>query len=195
MVCVCAPGYLDGIFVILEYKGIVEDMIHAYKYEYVRGVGSYIERIVGTAFEHNALSRGTLVPVPMTQRKYSTRGFNQAQEIAGYIARSQGATCVPVLKKTKDTIAQMTLSREDRARNARGAYAIAGNSIPDHVVLVDDVMTTGSTLNECARVLKDAGTREVYAVVLAHATMATTAPQLPSGALDPPSSPRHQLRA
>jgi ComF family protein len=120
-----------------------------------------------------------LVPVPLHPWRQWSRGFNQADDIARALAsHSRGVTVVHALRRARHTRPQSDLDADARRRNVRGAFALAGwtpwsqrrsagRIARRHVVLVDDVMTTGATLEACAHVLLEAGAREVSAVTLA----------------------------
>jgi ComF family protein len=112
-----------------------------------------------------------LVPMPLHPARLRQRGYNQALELARPLAR---ALHVPVrhdlLSRTRSTRAQTELGAIARRRNVRGAFAAKpGVAWPEHVALLDDVMTTGATLAECARVLRRAGVRRIDVWSLARA--------------------------
>lgn len=112
-----------------------------------------------------------IVPVPLHRGRLRERGYNQALELARPLA---AALKIPlgrdVLLRARDTFAQTELDRLARRRNVRGAFRLhEGAVLPDHVAVLDDVMTTGATLAECTRVLKRAGVRRVDAWALARA--------------------------
>jgi competence protein ComFC len=113
-----------------------------------------------------------LVPVPLDRRRKRERGFNQSQRLARELARTRRLKVLErCLVKTKAVPPQTTLEGPARETNVRGAYAVRGSTkVRGKVVLlVDDVFTTGSTLRECSRVLKDAGAKDVRALTLAQA--------------------------
>jgi ComF family protein len=112
-----------------------------------------------------------IVSVPLHRQRLRQRGYNQALELARSLASSLRLPVRhDVLQRVRDTSAQTELDARGRRRNVRGAFAVTrGTSLPDHVAVLDDVMTTGATLAECARVLKRAGVRRVDAWALARA--------------------------
>ncbi|MGB7453948.1 MAG: ComF family protein [Lysobacterales bacterium] len=112
-----------------------------------------------------------LVPVPLHNHRLLSRGFNQAYELAAYAGR---VLDIPLLtgglRRRRNTRAQSGLSRKQRRKNVRGAFYWHGTGKPGrHVALIDDVMTTGTTVTECARVLKKAGSKRVDIWVAARA--------------------------
>jgi ComF family protein len=109
----------------------------------------------------------TLVPVPLHRKRQRKRGFNQGLElIRGMMNQQKGLSLWTGLKRTKDTETQTKLSKAARRENVRSAFAVKGK-VPERVLLIDDVMTTGATLSECAKVLKRAGVQEVNTLTLA----------------------------
>ncbi|MGH8121343.1 MAG: ComF family protein [Rudaea sp.] len=117
-----------------------------------------------------------LIPVPLHVQRLRERGYNQALELAKALAREFGIALAPgLLTRTRATPAQANLDAAMRRRNLRGAFVVDRNSpgdkaaLPAHVALVDDVMTTGTTLRECARTLKRAGIARVEVWALARA--------------------------
>lgn len=98
------------------------------------------------------------VPVPLHRKRYLERGFNQSEVLAKMLLLPVNSTS---LKKTRATPPQSTLSRVERRKNLRGSFEWQG-PVPERILIVDDVYTTGATLNEVAGTLKRAGAREVY---------------------------------
>lgn len=112
-----------------------------------------------------------IIPVPLHRRRLRTRGYNQALELALPLSRALGIPCGrDVLRRIRHTEAQTGLDATERRRNLRAAFALRdGASLPSHVALLDDVFTTGTTLAECSRVLKQAGVAKVDVWALARA--------------------------
>ncbi len=110
-----------------------------------------------------------VVPIPLSRRRMLERGFNQAAMIGERICQSRGWMMnESLLRRTRNTKAQAQLENEKRADNIRGAFEwVGGSVIPERVLLVDDVWTTGSTMMEAIRVLEEAGVQEVYGAVVA----------------------------
>ncbi len=111
-----------------------------------------------------------LMPVPLHKKRLKWRGFNQSEEIARHISLTLKIPLLSdVLLKTKETRPQMELPAEKRKENIEGVFSCSDReSIKNKkILLVDDVFTTGATMEECARVLKDAGAKEVWGVAVA----------------------------
>ncbi|MGB6223688.1 ComF family protein [Haloferula sp.] len=108
-----------------------------------------------------------LVPVPLHWARRRWRYFNQALEIALPLGRRMGLPVEELLKRTRPTVTQTRLSRVQRQKNLRGAFQVVrGFKPPAGVLLVDDVFTTGSTVHECARILKKSGVQKVIVVTV-----------------------------
>jgi predicted amidophosphoribosyltransferase len=118
----------------------------------------------------SGLVEGILVPVPAHARRRRLHGFNPAREIARALGRRSGCPVRDLLERTGRAPPQVGLERAARLANARGSVGLrSGASAPERAVLVDDVYTTGATLDACARALRAAGSNEVMAVTFARA--------------------------
>ena len=154
-----------------EYEGSLREIIHAFKYDGRRSLAVPLAALIR---EHGAelLHRADLiVPVPLHPWRRLRRGFNQADDLARYL----GVPVCRALWRTRATAPQAKLDPAQRRRNVRAAFRLsplvhASRLDGAHVVLVDDVRTTGATLVACARVLIRGGARDVSAVTVARAT-------------------------
>jgi ComF family protein len=157
---------VDWAVAVDHYEGRLRDIIHALKYERRRSIAKPLGALMR---ERGAgLLRGAdlAVPVPLHPRRERERGFNQA----GDLARQLGLPVASLLRRTRHTTSQIELPAEARHQNVRDAFALTPDPrspIPGVIVLVDDVATTGATLEACARVLKAAGVKEVRALTAA----------------------------
>jgi ComF family protein len=112
-----------------------------------------------------------VVPVPLTRRTLRERGFNQTLLLARKLSQSRGIPLfMDTLVKKKDTPPQIGLSAKERVSNLRNAFSATGSAAGRKLILVDDVMTTGATVGECAKTLINAGAEEVLVVTLARAS-------------------------
>jgi ComF family protein len=160
------------------YEGALRDLVHVFKYQHVKPAAQLLARYIELAVAGLALPEPLLViPVPLWEGKRKTRGFNQAEEIARSFVRSCGAAASIQLDATslvrrRETRSQTGLTRHQRRANLRGAFAVMRRErIRERtILLIDDVMTTGATAGECARVLLRAGAKEVYVATVARAT-------------------------
>jgi ComF family protein len=113
-----------------------------------------------------------IVPIPLHPRRLRQRGFNQAVLLARPLGRMLGIATYPrVLKRVRNTPPQVNLKPEERRKNVRGAFAVSERQrvYGREVIVVDDVYTTGATVQECAKVLKKAGAEAVHVLTLARA--------------------------
>lgn len=112
-----------------------------------------------------------LVPVPLHHIRFRERGFNQAEELANLIAPRTGKPVWNALRRIRNTPTQTKLDREERAENLRGAFVVKKPAMVKgrHLLLVDDVFTTGSTVEECSRILLKAGAASVRVITVARA--------------------------
>jgi ComF family protein len=159
------------------YDGALRDLIHLLKYQRVQSVAPVLGRLLSQASTGILLPEPLLVvPVPLFKRKLRERGFNQAEEIAHAFARQRMRGGIQLeassLVRTRETASQTGLTRHQRRANLRGAFAVTRpERIADKSVLVvDDVMTTGTTASECARVLLRSGAKQVFVATVARAT-------------------------
>jgi ComF family protein len=159
------------------YEGALRDVIHLFKYNGVRSAGKLLGQLMDRAVAEMALPDSVIViPVPLWLGKRQARGFNQAEAIARAFRSVQSSRSIQwdtdILARTRDTVSQTGLSRHQRRANVRGAFKVLKpERVKDRTVLiVDDVMTTGTTAGECARVLRRAGAKEVFVATVARAT-------------------------
>ncbi len=158
--------YFDEIICVADYEDeTINKLIKACKYRFIKEIANDLGEILYKELQ-NQNSSGDLVPVPLSARRERWRGFNQAAEITQAIAKKTGLRYSACLKKIKHTKAQAKLSEEARILNLKGCFELCGNA-PEQVILIDDVITTGTTVNECARVLKEKGAKYITVVAVA----------------------------
>jgi len=146
----------------------MKEIVHALKYERRRSVAPPLGALMRECGHDLLRDADVVVPVPLHPRRQYERGFNQADDLA----RQLGVPVAPLLKRIAFTRSQIELPKHERQENVKSAFAfspVPRSLIPDPrvIVLVDDVSTTGATLEACARVLKDAGVKEVRALTAA----------------------------
>jgi ComF family protein len=175
----CQDKKLSGLYSALPYKEkqLTRKLIYQFKYQpYLKDLAKTLASIL---IEHFVLSgkntnevweNGILIPVPLEKKKLKARGYNQAEELGKQLSE---VLQIPIISnnliKIKPTEPQMELSKDLREKNLEGAFQIKN---PEElsgkkIFLLDDVYTTGSTMQECAKILKDAGVKQVWGIALA----------------------------
>ena len=167
--------HFNRAFIPTLYEGVMKKVIHLLKYNKKTGIMRTLEKIIRSYF--NCLNSSfpcldLVVPIPLHRKKLRERGFNQAELIAKVVAKHLQVRLIKGnLKRTKATVTQTSLDREERRRNLREAFTIKNRDEfqAKNVLLVDDVYTTGTTIKEAAKVLKQARVKDVYVFALARA--------------------------
>lgn len=163
----------DVAYHVASYEDIVKRCICLLKYEGKINLSEVLGSVMAEYAARNTGSFGSIdmiVPVPLHPVKLRERQFNQSELIAGPLAKRFNKKLEKNwLKRIKYTVPQAGLSREQRLTNLRGAFLVRKEArfADKSVLLVDDVMTTGATLHECAKIIKSAGAKKVFAYTLA----------------------------
>lgn len=166
-----AAAVLAGIWTFGHYRAGVRDLLRALKYQKKKSVLPHLHAMLAAGDDvWAALPRVcTAVAVPLAPARAHARGFNQSELIFAPWLAAHGVSLAPLLVRTRETAPLYEFSRTERRRELHGAFAVAeGAQVAGRdILLVDDIMTTGTTLAACARTLKRAGAENVYALVLA----------------------------
>jgi len=165
--CAISTGVLDSLRAWFALSGPIREAIHRLKYEDRPRLAAPLVEL-GLALR--CVPGGVVVPVPLGPERLRSRGYNQAEVVARRIASARGRACLPGLFRTRETEAQVGRGGEDRRRAMHGAFAWRAQGsghIPDEIVVVDDVVTTGATLMECALAARAAGVRRVHGLAIA----------------------------
>jgi ComF family protein len=165
--CLSHPPRFDTVTASFVYAWPLAPLIHQYKYGgNLALAGFFADAIAGRV----ATPVDLIIPMPLAPARLCERGFNQALEIARAISRASGITLsTTVCRRVRDSAPQATLPWKERAKNIRGAFVCDADLTGKRVAIVDDVMTTGATLNELARNLRKAGAIEIAGWVIARA--------------------------
>jgi ComF family protein len=161
-----------------SYEGGLRELIHLLKYEQVRPAAGVLGRMLREAIADLEPFLGPaavlVVPVPLYSRKLRQRGFNQSEVIARaalkrWVSQDRLTLDAAVLERHRETRSQIGLTRHQRQENIRGAFSVSRpEKVAGRVVLlIDDVFTTGTTISECARILRRAGASKVYVATVA----------------------------
>ena len=158
----------------LWYQDQVRASFHRYKFKGVRGYSRTYGRLVAQCVQDHLAGRYDLITwVPLSRARLRQRGYDQAMLLASAAALELDDVAAETLRKVRDTEAQSGLGKNDASRRANvlSAYQVTDPALVEgrRVLLIDDVVTTGSTLSECARVLRTAGAADVVCAALARA--------------------------
>ncbi len=169
---------LAGLFAATPYQNkIVKKMINKFKYTpYIKNLSfplysliiSHLKQLNNYSF--SILDNGILIPVPLHRKRLKIRGFNQTEKIANHFSEFLKIPLIKdVLIKTKESQSQIGLSSEQRKQNIQGVFTCENieQIKAKKILLIDDVFTTGSTMEECAKTLNQAGAKEVWGIVVA----------------------------
>jgi competence protein ComFC len=172
--CAHRTIHFDAAVAIYRGRGIVRDVIHEFKYNRQIHLRHLVTRWLRAALDDERLRDfqfDVMVPVPLHPTRQRERGFNQASLLAESLSAQTAIRSKPVLERIRYTTTQTALDRSERMENLRNAFRLRKNTDVRglRVLLIDDVLTTGSTLSECARVLKRAGAISVHAATAARA--------------------------
>lgn len=167
---------IDTIFSACLYDGIIKKCVSECKYQGVKQLSLTMAHIM--QYSLSLPKCDLLVPIPLYARKKRVRGFNQSELMAQELAILNQTNYLELLVKNKNTYDQMSLTeRTQRESNLDDCFQInqvkldeylSKNTLPQSVLLIDDVCTTGTTLEECAIKLKEIGVSQIYAATLAH---------------------------
>jgi len=172
--CAHRTLHFDAAVAAYRSRGIVRRVMLDFKYGRQIHLRHPVARWLLAALDDERLrSRrfNIIIPVPLHPARERQRGFNQAGLLAELVSEHVSIQARPALERIRYTTTQTAFDRAERMENLHGAFRLRKNAdVRDlHVLLIDDVLTTGSTLSECARVLKEAGARSVHAATAARA--------------------------
>jgi competence protein ComFC len=172
--CTHRTIYFDAAVAAYRGRGVVREIIHEFKYGRQIHLRHLVARWLRAALDDKRLrdvSLDVIVPVPLHPARQRERGFNQASLLAELLSAQTSIPSKPMLERIRYTTTQTALDRSERMENLHNAFRLRKNADVRglRVLLIDDVLTTGSTLSECARVLKRAGATSVHAATAARA--------------------------
>jgi len=172
--CATSKAHFTVARAVGRYEDVLLDAIHRFKYKGKTHIGEVLGQIMASHDypSFRIIDYTMIVPVPLHRKRLRERGFNQSVILAREVAKRHSLPMnFAVLKRKTWTEPQVMLGKDARGANVRGAFEVTDNEKmrDEKVLLVDDVYTTGSTVKECARVLKKSGAAEVAVLTLARA--------------------------
>ncbi len=170
--CLTHPPHFDAARAHFLYEGAIRDLIHSFKYNQRTHLRNPLALLAleGVSGLVDDQAPHLIVPVPLHRSRLRQRGFNQAVLLGRKISRLLSLPMIPdALIRTRQTAPQIELSAAERRLNVKGAFKVGRTDTVagKRILLLDDVMTTGSTMNECAKELKKAGATVVIAAAIA----------------------------
>lgn len=163
--CLSRTTYFDMGWPVFEFVGLVQSALHRLKYEGDIEIAPAIGRLMARKLKQKKWDIDIIVPVPLHSERLEERGYNQSLLLAGEIGRECGIDVKDnILLRTRCTESQVNLSRSERRLNVRNAFSVSDTNLAGgkSFLIVDDIITTGATINECSRVLKDSGALKIY---------------------------------
>ena len=162
--------HLDAVCAAGKHKGILQTALQSLKYEDAVELAPQLAAMLSGALRQVDWEFGCIAPVPLHEHRLQERGYNQAQLLSRHIETSRKvAVRDDLLARTRDTSQQARLSEAERRINVKDAFIASDATAGMSILLVDDVVTTGSTLSECAAALRAKGAAAVYALAVSHA--------------------------
>ena len=168
----CKTGifYYERAFSCFEYSGMGKVLIHKLKYEGKVQLAKVIAGLMEERLKNEGLKTEVIIPVPIHEKKLEARGFNQSYIIARELGMRIGRPAIDCMERTRDTKAQYNLDKAQRHLNIIDAFSVRLSYNIDKyrsILLLDDIYTTGSTVNECCKALKNAGAKTIYVITAA----------------------------
>ena len=163
------PKSTTRVTALGHYSGEWKDFIHKVKYKGQPYLLTHIRRFIVDWVIQYLPPPDCIIPVPLHHSRFVQRGFNQAEVLASILSRQLGIRYKEALCRNRDTIPQTSLGRHKRQNNVKGAFTVKKDvELRRQIIwLVDDVITTGTTLDECAQVLKEHGVTNIYGICMA----------------------------
>ncbi len=167
--CQTHPLHIDSIRSVYRFEGKLRDTLHEFKYNGLRVLARPLGDLMGRQMDEYPVPVDAIVPVPLHPRRRRSRGYNQSALLAHDLGRLIGKpVVVRSLVRQRETVPQVSLGAAERRANVRDAFVCSNDVLQDRdVLLVDDVCTTGATLEACGVALHKVGAKSVHALTLA----------------------------
>lgn len=166
--CLAKPPHYDNAQAAFAYDFPLDKLVQSFKYQHRLALGDYLGQQIAELAKN--IEADLIIPLPLHIKRLRERGFNQALELARPLSR---ATKLPIdsasCQRVRHTTAQAELPWRERVKNIRGAFHCRTDFSGQRLLLIDDVMTTGASVDECARTLKLHGAANVSVLVVARA--------------------------
>jgi len=163
-------GFLDGAYSVGAHRGPLRRAVHALKYKGLRQIAPQLAELMASTWRSSGIAVDAIVAVPLSAARLKSRGYCQAHLLARPLAERLGLPLLLGLERTRDTRSQVGLNPAQRWDNVWQAFGWRGDHLPaTRVLLIDDVLTTGATLQACAAALRDAGASRVWGLTLTRA--------------------------
>lgn len=168
LLCQNETRYFDMARSAVIYKGDIQRLILEYKFHNKRYLGKYLAKFIEYTVDRYGIKYDIVVPIPLSKAREKERKYNQVSEM---LRHTNLEPVIDALTKTKDNERQSLMAGRERRDNVRGVYEVTDKAAVKNkrVLLVDDIITTGATVNEASRVLMSAGAKSVIAISIAHA--------------------------
>jgi len=163
--------FIDNSWALFRYHYPVNRLIQNMKFKQGLNIANHLGGMLSKLFlKHNTVLPDCIIPVPLHPKRLISRGYNQSVELARPFSRRLGIRLdTSSCKRIRATVPQADLPARKRKGNVRNAFSVVETCDYDHVLLIDDVITTGSTINELARTIKHAGVRRIEVLAVARA--------------------------
>jgi ComF family protein len=154
------------------YQGLIREVIHHLKYKNLKVLAKPLGQLMAEYLSSNPLPADTLVPVPLHPKRIRQRGYNQSALLAREVGQILDLTVIEgSLIRSRNTASQVVLSAQERRSNVRQAFECKDQRLRGkQIILIDDICTTGSTLNACAVTLREIGAVSIWGLTLARET-------------------------
>ena len=167
--CASSPPAFDGVRAVCLFNGAARSLVHRLKYSNFRAVAPDMARLLADLLEPSRMEGVIIAPVPLHPRRERRRGYNQSELLARTVGRMAGLPVRPgIVRRVRNTPPQVSIENyEERRANTEGSFACPAGLSGESVLLIDDVVTTGSTMSACAAALKEAGAGSVWGLAFA----------------------------
>ncbi len=167
--CQLEPPPFEAVVAPLEYRFPIDAAIKLFKFHRRLHYAPAFAALLAAAVGRLPQGIDAMLPVPLHWRRQAVRGFNQARELCLPLRRVLGVRIIEQVRRSRATPFQSGLAAADRRRNLRNAFRLRGRIAARHVLIVDDVLTTGATCRQLAKVLREAGVSRVSVLAIARA--------------------------